>query len=77
MSKYWWTKKWGKDKVCPITQTRVRPGKNIIGVYHTSRLPCDHYFCTYPLLNWMEKGQSFESTCPMCRSKFNMIDLIK
>lgn len=73
MSKPWWSKKWGKDKICPITYTRVRPGKNTNNTKYTTILPCKHYFCTSSLIEWI--GNSYESTCPVCRTKFNISNI--
>ena len=61
----WWEKKW-KDKVCPITQTRVRPGKNTKGIPYTTVLSCSHAFCTRAIQAWAKR----QATCPMCRKPF-------
>jgi coenzyme F420-reducing hydrogenase beta subunit len=64
MSKYWWSKKWGKDKVCGITHTRLRPGKSIDDVSYTITLNCNHTFYRKPLEKWLTK----KNTCPTCRT---------
>lgn len=76
MTKPWWSKKWGSDKTCSITHTRVRPGKNSKNVYYTTRLKCSHSFCTYPLLEWVKNCPKDEVTCPVCRRPFQLQDLI-
>ena len=76
MSKPWWNKNWGSDKLCCITHTRLRPGKSKSGVYYTTRLTCNHSFCTNSLIEWLRLCPQ-EPTCPICRTKFNIIDLIK
>jgi len=76
MSKPWWSKKWGSNSICGITYSRLRPGKNKNGVYHTSRLKCSHSFCTNLLLEWIKKCPG-EPTCPMCRQQFDLLDLLK
>ena len=55
--KPWWDKKWGKDKICSITQTRLRPYNN------TTKLSCGHIFITQAINIWFEKKDS----CPICR----------
>jgi hypothetical protein len=61
----WWEKKW-KDKVCPITQTRIRPGKNKKGISYTTVLSCSHAFSTSAIESWAVR----RTTCPMCRKPF-------
>ena len=77
MSKPWWNKKWGAYKICGITHTRLRPGSNKNGVHHTTVLKCQHAFCTNPLLEWIKVCPKDLPTCPMCRKKFNLIDLVR
>ena len=77
MSKPWWSEKWGKENTCCISQTRLRPGKNSRGVYYTTRLKCNHKFCTYPLLEWVKQCPNEIPTCPVCRAPFVLDDLIK
>ena len=61
----WWEKKW-KGKVCPITQTRIRPGKNKKGIPYTTVLSCSHAFSTNAIQSWAAR----RTTCPMCRTPF-------
>jgi hypothetical protein len=75
MSKPWWSDNWGNDKICGITHSRLRPGKNTKGVYYTTRLKCNHRFCTYPLLEWIKKCPKEIPTCPICRGSFDLQDL--
>lgn len=76
MKKPWWSKKWGNDKTCYITHTRLRPGKNRKGVYYTTHLDCNHSFCTYPLLEWIKQCPKNTPTCPACRTAINLNELI-
>ena len=76
-TKPWWSEKWGKNKTCVITQTRLRQGKNKKGIYYTTTLQCSHRFCTYPLLNWIKNTNGFNSTCPVCRKDFTLSDILK
>ncbi|MHA2039203.1 MAG: hypothetical protein ACW98X_22480 [Promethearchaeota archaeon] len=65
----WWNKKWGKHNICPITQTRLRPGKsNITNINYVTFLPCKHGFYTKAILNWISEEETF--SCPMCRERF-------
>lgn len=64
-NKPWWNKKYGKDKICSITQTRLRPGKNKNGKSYSIFLKCKHGFCRSALLKWLETN----NTCPLCRTK--------
>lgn len=66
----WWSKKWGSDKICFITHSRLRPGKNKDDVPHTIILNCGHSFYTKPLLEWVKQLGERESTCPACRHPF-------
>ena len=61
----WWNKKYGKEQLCSITYTRLRPKKSIF-------LKCGHGFCKSALIKWANiiiENVSF-STCPMCRKIF-------
>ena len=66
----WWDKKYGKEAICPITYTRLRPGKYKNGEPRVIRLPktesggCGHAFWSKALHNWMLKS----TTCPVCRT---------
>ncbi len=64
-----WNKKWGKDEVCPITQARLRPGRNKDGLPHCIFLPCGHGFYRLALANWTETNLS----CPTCRRDLTKI----
>ena len=44
MTKTYWNKKWGKEHICGISFSRLRPGKNTKGVYYTTTLKCGHRF---------------------------------
>jgi len=76
MTKPWWSKKWGKDKICGITHARLRPGTNKNGTHHTTVLKCQHGFYTNPLLEWVKNCPTDIPTCPVCRIEFKLIDLI-
>lgn len=78
MTRPWWSKKWGNDKKCSISYTRLRPGKNNKGIYYTTTLKCNHSFCTFPLVKWIKNcPRPKEPTCPICREKFSLQDLIR
>ncbi len=64
-----WRTKW-ENKVCGITHTRLRPGKNKDGVPYTVFLPCSHGFYRSVLMKWVEQCQKDKPTCPMCRKQF-------
>jgi hypothetical protein len=66
----WWDKKYGKDKICSITNTRLRAGKSPDNTPYSVFLPCKHGFNRKALENWV-KVKGDETTCPMCRGKFN------
>ena len=69
----WWDKKWGKNKVCGITQSRLRPGTNKKGRPYVSWLNCGHGFYQVPLMQWIIHSyvSSNEAKCPICREKIN------
>ena len=73
----WWNKKWGKDKICGITLTRLRPGKDHKGVSKCVYLKCGHGFYRKCLQKWIitkfNSGDG-EVNCPMCRKNFNVLD---
>ena len=58
-----WKRNWGKDKICAITMTRLRPGKNMLGVTYTVRLKCGHQYYRKALTEWLKNNNS----CPICR----------
>ena len=66
----WYNKKWGQDKICGITLSRLRPGKNHYGLSYTSQLSCGHSFYTKPLIEWAKRN----NICPLCRAKFNILE---
>lgn len=69
----WWKKKWGKDCICPITYTRLRSGKNRLGVPYSIRIPCGHRFVRTALIEWIKTCP--DQTCPVCRKRIALIDL--
>ncbi len=68
MTKPFWDKKFGKDAICPITHTRLRPGKNKYGLSHVITIDCNHSFYRKALLEWYRTNE----TCPVCRKKMNV-----
>lgn len=72
MSDKWYFKKWGKNKICGITQGRLRHGKDKFGIPYVTTLDCKHSFYTKALFEWACK----KSTCPMCRKSFNFISTV-
>ena len=72
----WWDKKWGKDKICCITHSRLRPGKNNRGIPYTIVLDCGHGFYTSVLLEWVKKCNQWNTPCPYCRKIFTLQDLL-
>ena len=64
----WWDKKYGKNAICAISMTRLRPGKNKDNVSYSIYLQCKHGFVRSAFVRWVESGKR---TCPVCRSKFN------
>ena len=69
--KPFWVKRFGKDKICTISRTRLRPGKNKDGLLYTVFLKCGHGFCRKALVQWALKKR----TCPNCRKRFDIIEL--
>jgi hypothetical protein len=63
MSKPFWDKKYGKNAICPITHTRLRPGKNKQGIPYTIQTNCSHIFYRKALYEWLKT----HNTCPVCR----------
>ena len=66
--KPWWSKKYGRDKICGITMSRLRPGKNKYGYSYTLTLDCNHSFYRSALINWVIHTNI--PTCPICRQSF-------
>lgn len=60
-----WENKWGRDKICPITQTRLRPGKDKNGVSYVITLKCQHRFYRKALNKWWLNSSKI---CPICRA---------
>ncbi len=84
----WWSSKWGKDNICPITHSRLRPGKNKDGVLNTIKLHCNHRFNRKAILEWLslsyekiDNGSFYiivnNNKCPVCRACVNYSDLSK
>ena len=63
-----WNKKWGRDKICPITQTRLRPGSNKDGDSHVITIKCGHRFYRKAILNW----NKISDKCPVCRNEIKI-----
>ena len=55
---------WGTHAICGITLSRMRPGRNAIGVQHVAKLPCGHRFYRKALAVWLTKS----AKCPLCRA---------
>jgi len=64
----WWSKKYGRDKVCSISTKRLRQGKTIDGRSKIVYLPCGHGFYRKELLIWTE----LNPTCPLCRQNIDV-----
>lgn len=64
----WWDKKYGKNNICAITRTRLRPGKNKLGYPYSFFLYCGHGFVRTALINMIKRQ---EYRCPLCRKNFN------
>lgn len=72
----WWDKKWGPNKVCGISHSRLRPGKNSKGSTKCVYLDCGHGFYRKCLQQWIftrYKAGKEKMTCPMCRKEFNIL----
>jgi len=67
----WWDKRYGKNAICGITHSRLRPGKDSNGVAYVIKLPCQHAFYRSVLIKWIETSSSYSAPkCPMCRQEF-------
>lgn len=64
---HWWNTKYGKDKICGITHSRLRPGHNKNGQSYVVWLQCNHGFYRKPLEIWLKTN----NTCPICRRDVN------
>ena len=69
-----WKKKWF-EKICGITKTRLRPGKNKNGLPYSIFLSCSHCFYRSVLLEWIKNCPHEIPTCPICRQNIKYIDL--
>jgi len=72
LKKPWWNKKWGKDQICSISHTRLRPGKDKNGIQKTTILNCKHRFRTDSLFIWYNTNNFINNnyiSCPICRAK--------
>lgn len=69
----WWNSKYGKNKVCGITFSRLRPGKSRDGMKYCLFLPCNHGFFRSAIAEWVHKFclEGRIPTCPMCRQEFD------
>ena len=70
MSQPFWDKKWGKDKICPITFSRLRSGKDKTGLPYTITLNCGHRFYRKALIAWIIKSNC---NCPICRNPIDQL----
>ena len=59
-----WKTKWGKNAICPISQTRLRPGCNKDGFTHVIKIKCGHRFYRKALYKWYDT----KPYCPICRA---------
>ena len=71
--KPFWNKKWGNDKICAITRTRIRPGKDKNGISYAIHLSCGHYFYRKAFIEWYAKNN--DKICPLCRKNIDENDL--
>ena len=71
MCKPFWNEKWGKDKICPITYSRLRPGKSKDGLSYCITLECGHRFYRKALVNWIITSSN--TSCPVCRAPITTI----
>ena len=72
LKKSWWNKKYGKDKICGITHTRLRPGRDRFGRTYVVYLNCKHGFYRTPLMEWAINSPN-NPTCPLCRKEFDPV----
>ena len=66
-----WKKKWGKEHICPISYSRLRPGKGKNGLSHVITLECGHRFWRKAVVDWII--QSNNLSCPVCRAKIRKL----
>ena len=69
-----WSKKWGKESICPITQSRMRPGKDKNGTSYVIQISCGHRFYRKALIAWY-MGSFYEPRCPLCSYKIKPEEL--
>ena len=66
IQKILWDNEWNKDKVCYITLSRLRPGKNKDGIPYVIKLTnCKHRFYRKAFLSWIETNNTL--LCPVCK----------
>ena len=82
MNKPWWSKKWGRDKICGIRQARLRPyriethpetGEKIRVKNDIMTLNCGHRFYQKEWLQWIPVSQKLNNgkiICAMCRQEW-------
>lgn len=71
-----WGKKWN-GKLCGITKTRLRPGRNKNGFSYSIFLTCSHGFYRSVLVEWIKNCPRETPTCPICRQDINYSDMYK
>ena len=71
----WWSKKWGKDKICGIGLNRLRHGKDRENYSYTITLPCNHSFYRKAIIEWLQKCPVEIPTCPTCRTEFCILSV--
>lgn len=71
----WWAKKYGKNSICAITNTRLRPGKNKNNLPYSIFLPCKHGFYRSAMLQWVLAKPNEIPTCPLCRREFDPLSV--
>jgi hypothetical protein len=69
-----WSKKWGKNHMCPISNCRLRQGNDINGYSYVIKTKCSHRFYRKSLLEWANNCLSKDKniTCPMCRKNIEL-----
>jgi len=71
----WWNKRFGKVALCPISQCRLRPGKNKYGLSYTVKLKCKHSFYRSALFTWVLNSLVQPPLCPLCRREFVPVEV--
>jgi hypothetical protein len=72
-----WNKKWGKESLCCITLSRLRPGYYKNSYKKCTFLKCGHGFYTRALIEWIKNDSNKIPKCPMCRQEIDIYDLTK